>query len=218
MKVNSREDLESIWTKKWEQTDIIKEIKTLFRDDIRGYVLKYLPRNGVHIEAGCGLGRFNFYLSKLGFEIIGLDNCESSLNLCYEWSREENIKSNFQFGDVRRTPFPDNYFSSYLSFGVIEHFEEGPLDALREAYRILRGGGIAIIFTPNKFNIKKILENIITWIKSIFSNKKNEFYQYEFSKEELANFIETAGFKVIKKKIFHLNIRFILFLSQFQMD
>ena len=48
-------------------------------------------------------------------------------------------------------PYEDSSISGYLSFGVIEHFIEGPHEALAEAFRVLRPGGIAIITTPGVF-------------------------------------------------------------------
>jgi hypothetical protein len=45
-------------------------------------------------------------------------------------------------------PYADGSLAGYLSFGVVEHFREGPFVVLTEAFRVLRPGGVAIITTP----------------------------------------------------------------------
>lgn len=195
------EKLSKDWSDTWSRTNILREIGTLKRDQRRPYVLKYLPRNGVHLEAGCGLGRYVYYLSDLGFDIVGLDISESGLRGCKKWAEENGYNPDiFKYGDVREIPYPDNHFSSYLSFGVIEHFEEGPHKALKEAYRVLRPGGIAIISTPNKYSYSTLIYNAVKKLKSIIVGTTKEFYEYEYSVDELANFIKRIGFKIIEKQ------------------
>ena len=67
-------------------------------------------------------------------------------------------------GDIKNMPYEDNSLSGYLSFGVMEHFIEGPKEAMDEMYRVMRPGGVAIITTPNNsWNIRR--GNIKKWIK-----------------------------------------------------
>jgi 2-polyprenyl-3-methyl-5-hydroxy-6-metoxy-1,4-benzoquinol methylase len=37
------------------------------------YILGYMPKDGVVLEAGCGMGRYVVYMSELGFHIQGLE-------------------------------------------------------------------------------------------------------------------------------------------------
>ncbi len=74
---------------------------------------------------------------------MGLDFSEEAIAKIQICQRENNFMAKFCRGNVESLPFKDNSFSGYISLGVIEHFEEGPIKALREAYRILCPGVIA---------------------------------------------------------------------------
>ena len=57
----------------------------------------------------------------------------------------------FVVGDVRAIPFGDGTVDAVYSMGTIEHFVEYA-QAVREIFRILAPGGIAIIGVPNKLD------------------------------------------------------------------
>lgn len=52
--------------------------------------------------------------------------------------------------DGKTIPYNDNYFDTVLSFNVLEH-TWSDTEAIREIYRVLRVGGVAMIFVPNKW-------------------------------------------------------------------
>ncbi len=60
---------EKTWDKWWKDTTAEAEIHKWDFFGLRPWILKYAPRNGKVLEAGCGLGRWNFYLSELGIDI-----------------------------------------------------------------------------------------------------------------------------------------------------
>ncbi len=211
MEKTTIDDLGENWNKQWSGVSILQEFRTLLRDHVRAYVLKYLPRNGICVEAGSGLGRYVFYLLDLGVDIIGIDISSAGLYKCKNLAMENGVNpDSFQYGDIRKLSYPDGYFSAYLSFGVIEHFKEGPHDALREAFRVLRPGGIAIISTPNKFMgiVMKAGENLLSVFKG--RKKREGFYEYEYTVDQLASFMEKMGFKIIEKN--YICLKFPLYL------
>lgn len=152
--------------------------------------IKYLPRDGKIIEAGCGLGYYVLALAARGYNIYGV-----------EWSRRavELIKTRYpklkvRVGDVRRLPVKDGYYSGYISLGVMEHERRGPEKYLAEAYRVVRPGGVALISVPH-FNLLRRLKNLLGFYRG--DSAGLEFYQYAFTETEIDRLVEKSGFKVV---------------------
>lgn len=190
-----------VWTESWEKYSVESLIQKWDYWGLRQWILKYTPRFGKSLEAGCGLGRNNFYLESLGIDIDGLDFAGETISNLNLWKEKTGYYSNFIQGDITKLPYPDSSLSGYLSFGVIEHFIEGPHEALTEAYRVLRPGGIAIISTPGVsfnifyFKLKNQLKRIIKKILFIES-PPSPFFQYWYNIHKLKKFVEKAGFYV----------------------
>ena len=164
----------------------------------RQWITKYVPRFGKVVEGGCGLGRYVFYLKRLGIDIEGIDFSHEAVDKLNEIKHKIDPSTKFDYGDVTSLPYEDNSVSGYISLGVVEHFIEGPQKAIAEAYRVLKPGGIAIITVPNKsFYIRykknyKVLKKII---KKLIG-RKNQFFQYEYSPWQLKNYCKSQGFYV----------------------
>jgi ubiquinone/menaquinone biosynthesis C-methylase UbiE len=191
----------STWDDSWEGLSPESEIQMWDFYGMRPWLLKFAPRYGKVLEAGCGLGRFVLYLSKLGIDIEGVDFSEPTIQFLNQWRKAHDFPCNFAAGDVTDLQYPDNSLSGYISLGVIEHFIEGPHRPLNEAYRVLRPGGIAIISTPSvsfnilSFKLKKAIKNIIKKIIR-YPNPREKFFQYWYRPGKLKKFIENSGLKV----------------------
>lgn len=149
---------------------------------------KYLPTNGKILEAGCGYGPIVFGLKSRGYNIEGLENSRKLVEKILEIVPEAPI----QFGDVTEIKRPANFYDAYLSFGVMEHDLEGPSRFLKEAHRVLKPGGIAIIYVP--------FYDLFWKIRSLFLKKwdNNEtFFQWHFTRAEFLTFIKKEGFEII---------------------
>ena len=194
---------EQVWTDLWIESNIETEIGMWDFYGLRPWILKYTPRYGKVLEAGCGLGKFNFYLSHFGVNTIGLDFSKETIEMLNKWQNENNYHIPFVIGDIKEIPYDNNSLSGYLSFGVMEHFIEGPQVPLKEAYRVLRPGGVAIITTPNKsWNVilsktKKLIKDSI---KKIVGKKviSQPFFQYYYSSVKLKRLVEESGLKVTR--------------------
>jgi SAM-dependent methyltransferase len=98
----------------------------------------------------------------------------------------------FVVGDVRAIPLADGAVDAVYSMGTIEHFEEYEL-AIREMFRVLRPGGVAIVGVPNKLDpfLRPLLVHVLNaWGLYGYGMEKS------FTPGTLARLLEAAGFRV----------------------
>lgn len=197
------------WADYWDRTSMAENLVNCETDGLLPILFKYLPQREKIIEAGCGLGKWVMYLRSHGYDIAGIDSYPGVIKAAKKIDRTLPVS----VGDVANLPFPSGSVSCYLSFGVIEHFEEGPQKPLREALRVLKEGGVAIIETPNDNPLRRFvrvlrrLRYIIKTPARIFVETfgvrpkrvlpEQYFYEYHYTKNELVNFVKKTGFKII---------------------
>ncbi len=200
-KVDSIGQSDEVWTKWWKGLTPESEIRMWDYYGLRQWITKFTPRYGKVIEAGCGLGRYNFYFSRMGIEMEGVDFSEPTITFLNEWKKKNGFDTSFVVGDVLALPYEDNSLSGYISLGVVEHFVEGPHKPLQEAFRVLRPGGIAIISTPsvswNTF-LNRSKRNIKNLVKKLIGRKDppQPFFQHEYRPDTLKKFISDTGLMV----------------------
>lgn len=117
--------------------------------------------------------------------------------------KKHDFDTKFIEADILDLPYENDSLSGYLSFGVVEHFVEGPLAPLKKAYRVLRPGGIAVISVPSIswFVFKrKTIRKIKDIIKKSIGRKieKPPFFQYEYRPKTIKKYTEQAGFKILR--------------------
>ena len=86
------------------------------------------------LDAGCGVGGFVDYLSRLGFEATGLEKHDMFLAV----AREKGFGGNYVRSDLSSTlPFRDKTFDTTICLDVLEHVDND-VDTLRELVRVTR--------------------------------------------------------------------------------
>jgi len=99
--------------------------------------------HGVILENGCGVGMYVEHMAPLGGRIFGLE---------YDFERAHEAGSHSP-GIVNAAgeslPYPDSSFDLILSHEVLEHVADDR-QAVREMVRVLKLGGRAVIFCPNR--------------------------------------------------------------------
>ncbi len=217
---NNPEDI--LWDNMWSSRTIEQELEACEIETApRVMFLSYIPKKGIIIDGGCGFGKWVIYLNRRGYDIIGIDNNKLSIQKLKEYDNALKV----ELGDILNLDYPDNYFDAYISMGVVEHFEEGPLAPLNEAYRVLKPNGLIFLSTPTVNIIRKIIiqpiQNIINRFHGIFkrimgyisgSDIQNDFFkldrkgkgkkyyhfeEYRFSAKELQGFLKQSNFEVI---------------------
>ncbi|MCE9646616.1 MAG: class I SAM-dependent methyltransferase [Chloroflexi bacterium] len=99
--------------------------------------------HGLALENGCGVGMYVEKLTGLGSRVIGL-----------EFDRERAAEAKVNSDEIINAagefiPLPSSTFDLILSHEVIEHVQDDRA-AVREMVRVLKPGGRAVIFCPNR--------------------------------------------------------------------
>lgn len=179
----------------WDSRVIENEVNACYRRRILGVFMDYLPKEGQILEAGCGLGAWVLLLGRMGYKIKGIDIDENVINAVKKY----DPKSEVSVGDVCRLNLEDNSLSSYISLGVVEHFREGPQNALNEARRVLQDNGIIILTVPYNSLLRRAvvhpLRKIYLWIWKL-KKRKVHFAEYRYAKNEFIDLVKDAGFSV----------------------
>jgi len=185
----------NVWRDYWVKKNLEKEVDSCRVDELWIIIKKFVKLSNKVIDAGCGLGRWVIFLSRQGYNVVGVDNFKDVIERLKNFDKTLKVI----VADVRSLPFKDEEFDVYLSFGVVEHFEEGPTKVLREAKRILKEGGIIILETP----YDNLLRRVKRLIKFFLLRKKEkpmdkfQFYEYRFTTTELKKFLKNLNFKIL---------------------
>ncbi len=180
----------------WTARRIDQEVAECPGRHIAKYFLEYLPRDAPILDAGCGLGAWVVYLAERGYDVAGIDNDRHVIDRLKEWKPSLKVA----WGDVRRLPYEDNALGAVISLGVVEHFEEGWGDAVSEAHRVLRPGGLLFFTVPmnNLFRIcfaHPLRSLYLEWRKRCGDTV--HFAEYRYSKTEVIRSLETHGFEPV---------------------
>jgi len=210
-----KKELDDIWSKAWDSHTLKSQIIALKKNEGLRWKLKFAPNHGRFLEAGCGNGQYVYYFNDLNHKTDGLDISVSAIKNCRKFCEDNENYSNITFteGDVRDTKYDDSSISYYLSFGVIEHFKEGPEESLKEALRILKPGGIAYFGTPQRYSLtnnkefigwfffihempRRILSSILKKLGIIKSVNKG-WIENHWTLKELKKHVKDSGFLII---------------------
>ena len=105
-----------------------------------------------YVELGCGGGQGSIGTAQLGAEtVVGVDFSAEQLQHAKHLRDFYGVDAQFVEGDVTNLPFADDRFdiaSSEAAFQMVENIDQ----ALREAHRVLRNGGVFVFSVPHAMN------------------------------------------------------------------
>jgi SAM-dependent methyltransferase len=103
-------------------------------------------------------------------------------------------------------PFDDSSISNVILGAIIEHLFD-PLAALKEARRVLEPDGFLIISTPNAVRLSVRLKTLLgmnPYDGFPYESKYNR-HNHEWTRKELIDILDVAGFAVIDEKHVKIN-------------
>ncbi|MBI4448062.1 methyltransferase domain-containing protein [Candidatus Woesearchaeota archaeon] len=189
--------MEEVWDKhaeiwsEWNYSpDMIIEGNNIILDWMRS-----LPKKGLVLDEGCGVGQYTICLSKLGFKSVGIDFSTPLLKIAKKNRMKNRCDYELASGDITNLPFKSSTFTIVVSAGIIEHFKNTET-AIQECGRVLKSGGALFIHVPQKigvFTVNKLLQQLLGLWK--------EGYEKSFTPWKIKSLLIGAGFEVKSAKI-----------------
>jgi SAM-dependent methyltransferase len=103
------------------------------------------PNLGDVLVDGCGVGMYVKALLPYSAKVCGIDIEAEHLEMAVQTTPQAQL----QLAAAEALPYRENYFDLVLSHEVLEHVQDDRA-AVAEMVRVLKPGGRAIIFTPNR--------------------------------------------------------------------
>lgn len=109
-----------------------------------------LEREGLKLlDIGCGVGLLHPFLAGTGLQITGVDVAEEALAT----ARAANRHASYLHYDGSRLPVPDASIDAAVTICVMHHVPPPQWPAfLLEARRVLKAGGVLLVFEHNPWN------------------------------------------------------------------
>jgi len=205
----------------WRESEMQASLESCARDEAAPILERHFAKGDLLLESGCGAGRWVRYLHDRGRRVVGLEYSRETVAMVRRHWPDLDIVQ----GDCERSSFPDSTFDGVLSFGVVEHWVEGPQGPLRELRRVLKPGGKAYISVPCWNTIRRMKKAV--WWDEITQAPRalaqrilrgtpkplsridrryrfrvypawGEFFEYRMSTTEFRAEVEKAGFEVLE--------------------
>lgn len=154
--------------------------RSLLSRAVRSYAERWFPKEGFFVEMGCGSAESSARLSRgLGRRYVALDFSRAAL----ERARVNPVFSGYLQGDVFSLGLRDDCLSGIWNLGVMEHFtaEEG-VSILAEFRRVLRPGGVAVLFWPPEFGSSRLVLAPIEAVRSVGRREPFRFFPDEVNR------------------------------------
>jgi SAM-dependent methyltransferase len=137
------------------------------------------------LDIGCGHGLIHRYMHDPQYRLTGIDVAEKALRR----AQDGNPHVNYDLYDGLRLPYPDETFDVAFTICVLHHV---PVDQravfISEARRVLRCGGMFVIFEHNKLN------PLVQWVVSRIPFDRNAILLTSWQAEKL---VRNASFREI---------------------
>ena len=142
----------------WSEAEMQSLLSSCDRDEAWPILARHFPAGSRLLESGCGSARWVRFLTDRGRDVVGLEFNAAAVAMVNRVWPDLDVRA----GDCTQSPFPASSFDGVLSFGVVEHWQDGPQKPLRDIVRVLKPGGKALISVPCHNRIRQI-KRVLWW-------------------------------------------------------
>ena len=153
------------------------------------YLINYVDSHSIILDAGCGSGDLLSFISKLGYNVIGIDISAIALKKAHN----KYPLHDFILSSIDAIPFKNDSFDAVWFSEVLEHVVDVH-KSLIELRRVIKENGILIITTPYHGLIKNICISLFAFNR--YFDPYGSHIRF-FSKKSLNKCLKRAGFKTI---------------------
>lgn len=149
------------------------------------------------LEVACGRGGFVRELARAGARVTGCDFSEAALRVGQLKLRNGSGKSAAALiqSDAQKLPFADESFDVVVSCETIEHVPDAQ-GAVREMYRVARGGGQLFLTTPNYANFMGLYE-LYSLVRHPARKDDQPFDRRQWF-PQVRGYVRRAGWKILR--------------------
>jgi len=125
------------------------------------------------LDVACGTGYGTQIMAPKAKRVTGIDIDRETI--AYAQANFPHPRAIYQVGDVQSLPLPTGSIEAVVSFETIEHVRDGE-KCIREAWRVLKRGGIYLASTPLRTTTEMIKLSVGPFV--------NIFHAREYSLDE----------------------------------
>ena len=153
---------------------------------------------GKLLDIGCGSGNFLSFMNKKNFNVFGVENNTTALEIC----AKKKLK-------VYRSleSLPNKAFDIISLWHVLEHLPQTE-EVITKIHDLLTSKGVLIVAVPN-FSSHDRMHYKHNWAALDVPR-----HLWHFTPEGLEEMFSSAGFKLLKKSPLWLDVFYISFLSE----
>lgn len=189
----SRAATAEFWSEHWGAQDVETLLRVARRSPLTALIEAALPRSGRILEAGCGLGQYVLLFRERGYAVVGVDWSLEALKRCQKAYPAAPVGAM----DLRDLAIKDGVAAAYLSLGAAEHDPAGPETIVKEAGRVLAPDGVLILSVPYLNGARRLCRLLVSRAQSRIRRAGGGFYQYAFTRREVATLLEVSGFRIV---------------------
>lgn len=152
------------------------------------------------LDLGCGAGRHIFEITKLGFDIYGVDINPAmilSSKTAYETAGGQNVEKHILEGQILNIPFENNFFDFCVTTGVLHQARslEEYQNSIEELSRVLKSGaGVSLNIFTNKVN-----DDTYKWLSEFVVETKEGLFMTLLSSEKFYELMEKFGLQLVEE-------------------